>query len=821
MAGKGADLAMILSARDEGVSSTLGGVEKTLGGFGEKLKSAFSGLVALDMLDSIKGLGTAVISGAIEAADQTGRLQAQLGLTAEEAQQMSSAAQAAFRGGFGESAAEANAAVVAVTRNLGQMGPELTQVMAQNALTIKDLFGASEEESSRTVGVMLKNFEGLSQTDAFDLMTAGFQQGGDYSGELLDTMREYSPQFAKMGMSAEQMMGVLIAGTKAGAFNLDKVGDAVKEFAIRSIDGSKTTAEGFAAIGLNADDMAAKIAKGGASSEQAFQATLAGLAAMEDPVKRNAAGVALFGTQWEDIGPKVVASMAEGMKGVDGFQGATDRAANASFGLAGQWESMKRTVMGFLVDAITPLMPAVTAFVSGAIGGLSNIMQVVKDIGAELAHIFGGGDDWEVSGAILDQLFPADVSDDIMMMVSDLGAMFDAVFAGDIPGLLKAAQSALLEFGGIIVAAVEGWASAFAAWVDGADTGMMDGLGAMIVGLLDWIQTTGYAIVSKLAVWAGAFVDWVAPKIPPLLAALGGLLAELLGWLVSVGLPRMVAQLLTWGAALVEWVAPRIPPLLAALGGLLLALGGWLIGTALPAIVSQLLQWGDAFTAWVIPMIPQLIVQLLILQAQLILWIAGQVAGIGVALAAWGAAFLAWVATDVLPGLPGVLGEILSAILGWISGAAGSVRAGAASIGQAIVDGIASAISAGVGAIRNAAANAANSALESAKAALGIESPSKVFRDQVGKMIPAGVIEGIDAMQGAVGASLGGLVQPSAALPAYSMSPAYAGGYGGGQSVVVNVTVQGNMVHERELETVIGQAVANQLRYGGRLGLRG
>ena len=49
----------------------------------------------------------------------------------------------------------------------------------------------------------------------------------------------------KMGMSADEMFSVFVNGTQNGAFNLDKIGDAVKENAIRAIDCSDTTAEGI------------------------------------------------------------------------------------------------------------------------------------------------------------------------------------------------------------------------------------------------------------------------------------------------------------------------------------------------------------------------------------------------------------------------------------------------------------------------------------------------------------------------------------------------------------------------------------------------
>ena len=110
----------------------------------------------------------------------------------------------------------------------------------------------------------------------------------------------------KVGLDADDMFKVFQKGAESGAFNLDKVGDAVKEFSIRAIDGSDTTIDGFKRIGLNADEMAAKFSAGGDTAKQAFQETIAALASMEDPLEQNTAGVDLFGTMWEDLGPEAV-----------------------------------------------------------------------------------------------------------------------------------------------------------------------------------------------------------------------------------------------------------------------------------------------------------------------------------------------------------------------------------------------------------------------------------------------------------------------------------------------------------------------------------
>ena len=64
-------------------------------------------------------------------------------------------------------------------------------------------------------------------------------------GELFDNVDEYSVQFQKLGLDAEDMFSIFANGAENGAFNLDKIGDAVKEFSIRAIDGSDTTKQGF------------------------------------------------------------------------------------------------------------------------------------------------------------------------------------------------------------------------------------------------------------------------------------------------------------------------------------------------------------------------------------------------------------------------------------------------------------------------------------------------------------------------------------------------------------------------------------------------
>ena len=182
--------------------------------------------------------------------------------------------------------------------------------ITEKAIALRDLFGYDVSESIRAVKALMDNFN-ITADESFNLIAEGKKQGLDFSNELLDNVNEYSVQFKKLGLSAEDMFNIFKVGSENGAFNLDKIGDAVKEFSIRAIDGSNTTVDGFKRIGLNADEMAKKFANGGDVAKQAFIEVVNRLGSMDDKVSQSIAGVDLFGTMWEDLGPTVISSFSK------------------------------------------------------------------------------------------------------------------------------------------------------------------------------------------------------------------------------------------------------------------------------------------------------------------------------------------------------------------------------------------------------------------------------------------------------------------------------------------------------------------------------
>ena len=236
------------------------------------------------------------------------QLSAATGATGDELDALGESVKNIYAQGLGDDFADV-ADGLAATQQASDLTGEALQRATAAGFNLRDVFDYDVSESARAASALMKNF-GIDAEEAYGLIAVGAQNGADKNGDLLDTLNEYSPQFAALGLSADQFIGTLVEGADAGLFSIDKVGDAVKEFNIRAKDGSDTSREAFESLGLNADKMFAAFAAGGDTAEAAFFDTVEALNSMDDPLARNAAGVALFGTQFEDLEAGVLPVLA-------------------------------------------------------------------------------------------------------------------------------------------------------------------------------------------------------------------------------------------------------------------------------------------------------------------------------------------------------------------------------------------------------------------------------------------------------------------------------------------------------------------------------
>ncbi len=245
------------------------------------------------------GAGAFMVKAGTEYTQALNKMQAQTGATNNEMQKLSSSARELYKSGKGENFEAVTNAMV-TTRQISGLAGDALQEVTGHALTMSKTFDFDVTESVRAASAMAKNL-GISYDEAYGLIAYAAQNGANKNGDLLDTFNEYSVHFKAMGMSGQQFTQLLVAGAESGAFSIDKMGDAIKEFTIRSKDGSKNSLEAFEALGINGELATKKFAAGGDQAREAFFGVVEALDKIEDPVQKNAIGVQLFGTQFEDL----------------------------------------------------------------------------------------------------------------------------------------------------------------------------------------------------------------------------------------------------------------------------------------------------------------------------------------------------------------------------------------------------------------------------------------------------------------------------------------------------------------------------------------
>ncbi|QXJ19607.1 phage tail tape measure protein [Actinomadura graeca] len=304
--------------------------------------------------------GTALaagVSGALSLDSARATMSAQLGLTRTESAQAGKVAGSLYARAYGSSLEEVSGAVTSVIRNIdGMRGASRTALEATTgrALTLAKVMDADVGDTTRAVSQLLRTGLAKNASEAFDLITKGAQQGADKGGDLLDTVNEYSVQFQKLGLTGPAAMGLISQAIKAGARDSDVAADALKEFSIRAVDGSKTSAAGFKALGLDARQMTATFAAGGPAAAQGLQLVLSRLRGIKDPADRSAAAVALFGTQAEDLGGALLAmDPSKATAALGNFQGATDSAGKTLQNTSSaRFEAFKRGMQAKVTGAV-------------------------------------------------------------------------------------------------------------------------------------------------------------------------------------------------------------------------------------------------------------------------------------------------------------------------------------------------------------------------------------------------------------------------------------------------------------------------------------
>ena len=240
-------------------------------------------------------------------------------------------------------------------------------------MTLGKTFDSDINEVTRGAGQLMNQF-GISSKEAFNLFAAGGHEGLNYSNEMFDNVAEYAPLYKQSGFSANEMFTIMANGTRDGSYNLDYINDLVKEFGIRVQDGSKGVSDAFAEMSPQTQKVWDNFNKGKGTSADVFNAVLGNLGKMDDKVKANQLGVAVFGTKWEDMGAQAVLGLnnANGALGdVEGTMGKMQKTQQEAFGV--RWQKLMRTTMA----SLEPLGQAILDIAEVALPPIIKTVEVV------------------------------------------------------------------------------------------------------------------------------------------------------------------------------------------------------------------------------------------------------------------------------------------------------------------------------------------------------------------------------------------------------------------------------------------------------------
>src|SRR6056297_2912046 len=570
----------------DGVEKAADQTENASGRF-EKLGGVLKG-VGVAIGAAVAAIGTAAVAtGAslIKLGDEynmaVNQISASTGATGAELEELGEVAQNVYKHNFGDSLEDVANGISEVKKTTGLMGKELEKA-TESGFALKDTFGFEMQESARAAGALMKNF-GISSEEAYNIIAAGAQNGADKNGDLLDTLNEYSNQYASLGLSADEFITGLIGGAEAGVFSIDKVGDAVKEFNIRAKDGSKGSAEAFISLGLDADEMTKKFAMGGEEASDAFYNVVERLNEIEDPLLRNAAGVQLFGTQFEDLEAGVLPVLAGMKDSTIATKDALSQITEVRYdNLSDGFEGVKRSLQGVFLPAVSEVSSGITDLFSELSNGINAADGDFEKISEVIGETVSG-----ITTLIAEQL-PQFVTLGLDIVMALGGAIID-----NLPLIIDSAMQIIMTLLSALIEALPQ---------------ITEGALYLVMALVDGIITNLPALVEAALVMIVTLATGIGEALPELIPSIIEAVILIVETLIA-NLDLVLDAAFQIINGLAQGLLDALPKLIDALPQIIDALVQFLVNNY-PKLVENGIQLMVQLSLGLIKAIPQLVAQL-------------------------------------------------------------------------------------------------------------------------------------------------------------------------------------------------------------------
>lgn len=473
--------------------------------------------VLSDIGDKLTELGKQAVDSANSVGSSQSKIQANFGLTKQEAEELTNVARDIYYKGFGESLDQSTDALILVKRNLGDLNNQDLQNITEQAMVLENTMGADMDETLRGVNGLMVNF-GLSAQDAMDLMVSGTQNGLDKTHELGDNMAEYSQLWSQMGYSADETFGMLQNGLDAGAYNLDKVNDLVKEMGISLTDGrfeqnmdmfSESTRKAFE-----------EWKNGGGTQKDVINSMIQDFSNMDGQYDQLNKASTIWSALGEDNAMKVVQSLTDVNHTFDDVSGSAQKMNEDSTtplqelnGKIAELKDSLAPIGNTIIDALEPVID----FLGKMADAFNNLPQPVQDYAVAIGGLTAaftllmpiivgfmalGGPTTLIIGAVIT------VIAGVIAIIKNWGAITDW-FKGiwsKFTDWLGGTWESIKEGASSVWDGVKETWSGFVDWVQDIWQGVSDWFGELWSGLVEGASNIWQGVQET---WQ-AFVDWVS-----------------------------------------------------------------------------------------------------------------------------------------------------------------------------------------------------------------------------------------------------------------------------------------------------------------------
>ena len=323
--------------------------------------------------DKIQDVGDKAVNAYAETETAVSKVNAYFGETGEAAEASAEIVKNVYGSGVGQSMDAVAEAVIMVKKNLGDLGDTDLTNLTKQALTLEELYGIDMNETLRGVNSLMKQY-GLTAQEAMDYIVRGTQNGLDKTNELGDNLSEYAGKFEQAGYSASEYFQLLQNGLEGGAYNLDKVNDAINEVTTRLADG--TIGDAIDLYSQKTQSLFLAWQNGEATQKQVIDSIVADIGSCTSQQEALNMAAQAFGTMAEDGNLKFITSLTSVGETYDSVAGSAQNLFSQTQTSMQEMEANTRK----LQQALVPLGEKIVELANMVLPPLVAIITAVSEV---------------------------------------------------------------------------------------------------------------------------------------------------------------------------------------------------------------------------------------------------------------------------------------------------------------------------------------------------------------------------------------------------------------------------------------------------------